>query len=47
MDRHEQLMTRDGRYAAMVRRQSATGHDDVEAVLELDRPATTPLRPHC
>lgn len=32
---HEQLMTRDGRYAAMVRRQSATGHDDVEAALEL------------
>ena len=32
---HDALMALDGRYAAMVRRQSATGTDDVTAALEL------------
>lgn len=32
---HEALMALDGRYAAMVRRQSTSGNDDVDAALEL------------
>jgi len=32
---HDALMQRDGRYAAMVRRQSTSGNDDIDAALEL------------
>ena len=32
---HDVLMALDGRYAAMVRRQSTTGNDDVDVALEL------------
>jgi ATP-binding cassette subfamily B protein/subfamily B ATP-binding cassette protein MsbA len=32
---HDALMQRDGRYTAMVRRQSTSGNDDIDAALEL------------
>jgi ATP-binding cassette subfamily B protein/subfamily B ATP-binding cassette protein MsbA len=32
---HDTLMQRDGRYTAMVRRQSTSGNDDIDAALEL------------